>query len=121
MENKQFTMRVQISGLRNNEPWPGIGGVIMLPDAEGAHLVATGAAYAGKVKVDHRGIRLLEETATAPQAEKATARGRGSAKKQLEKAASTEAAADADGVEVEVVETLAEDEAADGVEVEVVE
>lgn len=37
-------MAQKISGLRNNEPWPEVGGEIVVPDSEGASLCANGYA-----------------------------------------------------------------------------
>jgi hypothetical protein len=37
-------MKVTISGNRDGEPWPARGGLIELPDAEGAELCASGSA-----------------------------------------------------------------------------
>ena len=40
----RVTMKLQISGTRNGEPWPARGETIDLPDDEAAALVAQGAA-----------------------------------------------------------------------------
>lgn len=37
-------MRAELSGLRNGQPWPPIGGVIELPDDEAATMCANGTA-----------------------------------------------------------------------------
>lgn len=50
-------MKIEISGARDGSPWPLMGGVVDVPDAEGAELVANGHAVP-----------------VAPEPEKATAR-----------------------------------------------
>lgn len=40
----QIKMRVQMSGARNGEPWPGRGQVVEVPDTEGADLCTAGLA-----------------------------------------------------------------------------
>lgn len=57
-------MRGAISGTRNGEPWPAIGGVVDLPADEAAVLCAQGMAE--PVAED------LVETAVAPKPEKRT-------------------------------------------------
>lgn len=37
-------MRVLITGTRNGEDWPAVGGVVDLPDAEAQDLIAAGLA-----------------------------------------------------------------------------
>lgn len=38
------TMTTHITGTRNGEEWPAVGGTIELPDGEAAHLIAAGLA-----------------------------------------------------------------------------
>jgi len=66
-------MKVTISGSRNGEDWPPVGGEIDLPDEEAAHLIAQGLATEPSDQDDEAGDL---ETATAPDgAEKRPARG----------------------------------------------
>lgn len=37
-------MKVDVSGSRNGQPWPSRGGVVDVPDDEGAHLCSAGMA-----------------------------------------------------------------------------
>jgi hypothetical protein len=40
----RVTMKTNITGYRNGEPWPGVGGTIDLPDGEAADMIANGYA-----------------------------------------------------------------------------
>ncbi|MEV6079664.1 hypothetical protein AB0L80_31815 [Streptomyces sp. NPDC052069] len=40
----RIRMKVQMSGLRNGQPWPAFGEVTELPTGEAQHLVASGIA-----------------------------------------------------------------------------
>lgn len=62
-------MRVQISGLRDNERWPAVGEVKELPDAEGANLCAKGFA---EPVVEER----VEKAVPSESVEKRTAKKR---------------------------------------------
>lgn len=46
----KVTMKARISGTRNGEPWPGIGGSVDLPKDEAEHLIAAGLATAPESK-----------------------------------------------------------------------
>ena len=50
----KITMKVAISGSRNDVEWPAIGGEIVVPDLEGKELCAAGYAepVAAPVKVE---------------------------------------------------------------------
>ncbi|MGW2261446.1 hypothetical protein ACWCXE_27130 [Streptomyces sp. NPDC001780] len=65
----KIRMNVQMSGTRNGEEWPARGEVADLPTGEAQHLVAAGIA--SEVTDDGE-----PETATAPEPENATPRGR---------------------------------------------
>ena len=62
-------MRVQITGTRNAQRWPAPGGVVTLPDNEGADLCAQGLA-------EPVAERPQPERATPPRPEKRAARAR---------------------------------------------
>lgn len=62
-------MKVQMSGTRNGQSWPGLGEMVEVGDQEGADMCAAGLAEpvaADKV-----------ETAVTPEPEKRTSRKRG--------------------------------------------
>lgn len=40
----RVTMKAQVSGLRDGEPWPPVGGVIDVPDDEAVSLIAQSLA-----------------------------------------------------------------------------
>lgn len=56
-------LTAHLSGLRNGEPWPALGGEVNVPDVEGAELCAAGLAV--PVAAPEK-----RETADAPVAEK---------------------------------------------------
>lgn len=69
----KFTMLVAISGTRNGQDWPGVGGTVDLPEAEGADLVRAGLAVEGvrTVKPGSFNTEPQVETAAAPKPETA--------------------------------------------------
>lgn len=60
----KFIMLVSISGTRDGQDWPGVGGEIELPEVEGAKLVRAGLARSAAAPVE-------VETTRAPKPETA--------------------------------------------------
>jgi hypothetical protein len=65
----QVRMRVSISGTRNGEPWPGLGQLVELPEAEALHMLNAGMAeaVAEPEVVETADVKLAAETRPAPR------------------------------------------------------
>lgn len=60
-------MRVRISGTRDGVEWPEVGGLVTLPDAEAADMVAAGLAEPAAAAAPETAAAPAEpETAAAP-------------------------------------------------------
>lgn len=71
-------MRVHISGLRDGAPWPGIGGIVDLPDREAEDMIRNGYAKAVEVEAAVAPTDKVETAAarTAPTRRNSTRRSR---------------------------------------------
>lgn len=63
----RIQMVAGISGTRDGQDWPAIGGTLDVSDAEAGELIASGLAVAAPQKADAKPPR--EERAVAPRAE----------------------------------------------------
>ncbi|MFK4100806.1 hypothetical protein ACI2L1_12165 [Streptomyces sp. NPDC019531] len=75
-------MKVTISGTRNGEPWPELGGIKELPDGEAKYMISVGLAEEADAK---DGDVPAEENAASPgEPEKATGRRKPMTKSTLD-------------------------------------
>ncbi|KPC73717.1 hypothetical protein ADL26_13375 [Thermoactinomyces vulgaris] len=85
----RVTMKVDLSGTRNGEPWPRRGETVDLPDEEAAQLCASGMAETAKGKVEKAVPSKAEvaepEPAEATEAPKAEKRGPGRPRRDASK------------------------------------
>lgn len=77
----QVRMMIAVSGTRDGEPWPPVGGTVDLPDEEARHMCAAGLARAVEMAVtpaaDHTGLPKPEK----PETVEPEKRGRGRPRK----------------------------------------